>query len=60
MELKLKLMGMFIPKVLQVVTKIELSGKEFDFVYGIDEYSKDYKTLKKQFKRLLECQSQEK
>ena len=53
MELKLKLMGMFIPKVLQVVTKIEFSGKEFDFVYGQEEYTKDLKKVKKQFKRQL-------
>ena len=60
MELKIKLMGLFIPQILDVVTKTELPDKEYNFVYGIDEYSNDIKTLKKQFKRLIKCQYKEK
>ena len=53
MELKhIKTLGSIIPGVLKTVTKYELSGKEFEFVYGQEEYTTDFKKLKKQFKRL--------
>jgi len=53
MELKhIKILGSIIPGVLKTVTKYELSGKEFDFVYGQEEHTTDFKKLKKQFKRL--------
>ena len=53
MELKdIKTLGSIIPSVLKLVTKYELSEKEFDFVYGQEEYTTDFKKLKKQFKRL--------
>ena len=53
MELKhIKILGSIIPSVLKTVTKYELSGKEFEFVYGQEEYTTDFKKLKKQFKRL--------
>ena len=53
MELKdVKIIGSMIPKVLKVVTKYELPEKEFNFVYGQEEYTKDFKKIKKQFRRL--------
>ena len=53
MELKdVKILGSMIPKVLKVVTKYELPEKEFNFVYGQEEYTKDFKKIKKQFRRL--------
>jgi|TARA_R100000458_G_C8263943_1_gene239206 hypothetical protein len=53
MELKdIKTLGSIIPAVLKIVTKHELPEKEFDFVYGQEEYTTDFKKLKKQFKRL--------
>ena len=53
MELKhIKILGSIIPGVLKTVTKYELSGKEFEFVYGQEEYTTDFKKLKKQIKRL--------
>ena len=48
----IKILGSIIPGVLKTVTKYELSGKEFEFVYGQEEYTTDFKKLKKQFKRL--------
>tara|TARA_R100000773_G_C4180167_1_gene90236 strand:+ start:93 stop:284 length:192 start_codon:yes stop_codon:yes gene_type:complete len=54
MELeKVNIIGSMIPKVLKIITKQELNYKEFDFVYGQEEYTKDYKKVKKQFKRQL-------
>jgi|TARA_R110001583_G_scaffold164477_2_gene316987 hypothetical protein len=54
MELKdVKILGSIIPKVLKLVTKHELKDSEFDFVYGQEEYTKDLKKVKKQFKRQL-------
>jgi len=54
MELeKVNIIGSMIPKVLKIITKQELDYKEFDFVYGQEEYTKDYKKVKKQFKRQL-------
>ena len=53
MELKdIKILGSIIPGVLKIVTKHELPEKEFDFVYGQEEYTMEFKKLKKQFKRL--------
>ena len=54
MELeKVNIIGGIIPKVLKIITKQELDYIEFDFVYGQEEYTKDYKKVKKQFKRQL-------
>ena len=54
MELeKVNIIGGIIPKVLKFITKQELDYREFDFVYGQEEYTKDYKKVKKQFKRQL-------
>ena len=51
MELKeMKTKGKMIPIVLSVITKQELPGKEYHFVYGQQEYTK----VKKQFKRIFE------
>jgi|TARA_R110000824_G_scaffold103356_2_gene245507 hypothetical protein len=53
MELKdIKILGSIIPGVLKIVTKQDLPEKDFDFVYGQEEYTTDFKKLKKQFKRL--------
>ena len=53
MELKdIKILGSIIPGVLKIVSKHELPEKEFDFVYGQEEYTTEFKKLKKQFKRL--------
>jgi hypothetical protein len=54
MELKhFKIIGKMIPLILKTVTKYELKDSEFDFVYGQEEYTKDLKKVKKQFKRQL-------
>ena len=54
MELKhFKIIGKMIPLILKTVTKYELKDSEFDFVYGQEEYTKDLKKVKKQFKRHL-------
>ena len=54
MELeKVNIIGGIIPKVLKIITKQELDYREFDFVYGQEEYTKDNKKVKKQFKRQL-------
>jgi len=54
MELeKVNIIGSMIPKILKIITKQELDYKEFDFVNGQEEYTKDYKKVKKQFKRQL-------
>tara|TARA_R100000742_G_C4180440_1_gene15753 strand:- start:298 stop:486 length:189 start_codon:yes stop_codon:yes gene_type:complete len=54
MELKdIKILGSIIPRVLKFVTKHELEDSELDFVYGQEEYTKDLKKVKKQFKRQL-------
>ena len=54
MELKhFKIIGKMIPLILKTVTKQELKDSEFDFVYGQEEYTKDLKKVKKQFKRQL-------
>ena len=48
MELKdIKILGSIIPRVLNIVTKHDLKDREFDFVYGQEEYTKDFKKLKK-------------
>ena len=53
MELKdIKILGSIIPGVLKIVTKQDLPEKDFDFVYGQEEYTTDFKKLKKQFKGL--------
>jgi hypothetical protein len=47
MELKdIKILGSIIPRVLNIVTKHDLKDREFDFVYGQEEYTKDFKKLK--------------
>ena len=54
MELKdINTIGKMIPLVLKTVTKYNLPEKEFDFAFGQEEYTKDFKKLKKQFKRLF-------
>ena len=53
MELKdIEILGKVIPRVLKLVTKYELEDSDFDFVYGQEEYTKDFKKIKKQFRRL--------
>ena len=51
MELeKVNIIGGIIPKVLKIITKQELDYREFDFVYGQEEYTKDYKKVKNNLK----------
>jgi hypothetical protein len=53
MELNMDKYIEMIPLVLKVVTKIELEDVELHFVYGQEEYTKDLRKVKKQFKRQL-------
>tara|TARA_R100001594_G_scaffold42059_1_gene74106 strand:- start:2451 stop:2621 length:171 start_codon:yes stop_codon:yes gene_type:complete len=52
MELKeMNLKGQMIPIVLSIITKKELPGKEYHFLYGQSEYTRNLKKVIKQFKR---------
>ena len=54
MELKeINIAVKMIPLILKMISKFELEGKEFHFVYGQEEYTKDLKKVKKQLKRAL-------
>ena len=54
MELKhIKIIGSMIPNLLKLIIDKRLSGDEFDFAYGQEEYTKDYKKVKQQFKTQL-------
>lgn len=53
LEKQINILGFFVVVVLGHVTEEEFEGKEWDFIYGIDEHTKDYKKIKKQLKRLL-------
>lgn len=53
LENEINTLGFFVKVVLGNVTQKELRGKDWDFIYGIDEHTKDYKKIKKQLKRLL-------
>lgn len=54
MELeKINISAKMIPQIIQLVNKVEFDVKELYFIYGQEEYTKDYKKVKKQFKRQL-------
>jgi translation initiation factor 1 (eIF-1/SUI1) len=54
MELKeINIAANMIPLVLKIISQHEFKGKEFHFVYGQEEYTKDFKKVKKQLKRAL-------
>ena len=54
MELKkTNTLANMIPLVLKMVSKYEFEEEDFYFIYGQEEYTKDLKKVKKQFKRQL-------
>jgi hypothetical protein len=53
LEYKIKILGYFFSTVLTEVTDKEFKEKEWDFVYGENELTKDYKKVIKQFKRYV-------
>ena len=54
MELnKINISAKMIPLVLDIISKFDLDSDEFSFAYGQEEYTKDLKKVKKQFKRQL-------
>ena len=54
MELKedIIIKGFYLTAILKIVSNINFEDKDYDFVYGIDEYTEDISKIKKQFKRL--------
>ena len=42
-----------LPLILKLVHQYEFEVEELYFIYGQEEYTKDYKKVKKQFKRQL-------
>tara|TARA_R100000963_G_C4548514_1_gene42486 strand:+ start:223 stop:393 length:171 start_codon:yes stop_codon:yes gene_type:complete len=52
LEKEIQILGFFVTTVLSQVTQKEFKDKDWDFIYGADEYTRDYKKVKKQFKRL--------
>jgi len=54
MELKKQIdaLGNFIPLVLKYVTKMEFKEKEWDFIYGSQEYNRSIKKHLKQLQRI--------
>ena len=53
MELnKINISAKMIPLVLDIISKFDLDSDEFSFAYGQEEYTTEFKKLKKQFKRL--------
>tara|TARA_R100000655_G_scaffold55966_3_gene94105 strand:+ start:2542 stop:2724 length:183 start_codon:yes stop_codon:yes gene_type:complete len=54
MELKedINIKGFYLTAILKIVSNINFEDKDYDFVYGIDEYTEDISKIKKQFKRL--------
>ena len=54
MELKkINISAKMMPLVLDIISKFDLDSEEFNFAYGQEEYTKDLKKVKKQFKRQL-------
>jgi len=51
--MELKETAKIVPLVLRMISKQEFENKELYFVYGQEEYTKDLKKVKKQFKRQL-------
>jgi|TARA_R110000824_G_scaffold372097_1_gene562154 hypothetical protein len=53
MELNINKVSSMIPLLLSIVIKNNIDDTRLDFVYGQEEYTKDLKKVKKQFKRQL-------
>ena len=53
LEYKIKILGYFFSTVLTEVADKEFKEKEWNFVYGENELTKDYKKVIKQFKRYV-------
>ena len=53
LEYRIKILGYFLPTVLVEVTEKEFKEKEWDFIYGENELTKDYKKVIKKFKRYV-------
>ena len=53
LEYKIQILGAFIPSILLEVTEKEFKEKEWDFIYGKNELTKDYKKVIKKFKRYV-------
>ena len=53
LEYKIKILGMFIPSILAEVTEKEFKEKEWDFIYGENEITDNYKKAIKQLRRYV-------
>jgi len=54
MELnEIKIIGGMIPNLLKLIIERKLSGDDYNFTYGQEEYTKDLTKVKKQFKTQL-------
>jgi|TARA_R100000501_G_C2609732_1_gene104651 hypothetical protein len=52
LEHEIKLKGYFLPEILKEIMEKEFEDKEWDFVYGSDEYNRSITKYIKEFKRL--------
>ena len=54
MELKeeIYIKGLYLNAILKMVGNIDFEDEDYNFIYGIDEYTEDISKIKKQFKRL--------
>ena len=54
MELKaeINIKGFYLIAILKVVGNIDFKDEDYNFIYGIDEYTEGISKIKKQFKRL--------
>ena len=54
MELKeeIYIKGLYLNAILKMVGNIDFEDEDYNFIYGIDEYTEDVSKIKKQFKRL--------
>ena len=54
MELKeeIYIKGLYLNSILKIVGNIDFEDEDYNFIYGIDEYTEDISKIKKQFKRL--------
>jgi|TARA_R100000742_G_C4252936_1_gene71075 hypothetical protein len=53
LEYKIKILGYFLPTVLAEVTEKEFKEKEWDFIYGENEITDNYKKAIKQLRRYV-------
>ena len=52
LEHRIRILGFFVTTVLSEVTVKEFTDREWDFIYGSQEYNNDLKLTLKQFKRI--------